>query len=62
VERVCQDAVNDGFDFVEAYTAVEFTETTHHYVGFLEMYEKCGFNKCDERNGKVVVRKSLKQD
>jgi len=60
VERVCKDAADDGFDFVEGYTAIKFTDTTHHYVGFLEMYEKCGFTKYAERDGKVVMRKVLK--
>jgi ribosomal protein S18 acetylase RimI-like enzyme len=59
LERVCKDAADDGFDFVEAYTAVEFTDTTQHFVGFLDMYMKCGFNICAERDGKVVVRKVL---
>ena len=59
VERVCEDAARDGFDYVEAYTAKELTDVTHHYVGFLEMYEKCGFHKCAEREDKVVVRKAI---
>jgi len=60
VERVCKDAADDGFDFVEAYTDVEFTDTTHHYVGFPAMYKKCGFNRCAEHEGKVVMRKTLR--
>ena len=57
VERVCQDAAADGFDFVEAYPNKEYTELSH--VGHLTMYEKCGFIKCAEQDGKVVVRKAL---
>ena len=60
VERVYKDAANDGFNFVEAYTSMELVDTTHQYVGFLKMYEKCGFVPCAERDGKIVVRKSLK--
>ena len=60
VERVCKDVADDGFDFVEAYTSLELVDTTHHYVGFLAMYEKCGFIICAESDGKVVVRKALK--
>ena len=59
VERICKDAADDGFDFVEAYTSMELLDATHHYVGFLRMYEKCGFEKCAEREGKVVMRKAL---
>jgi len=60
VERVCEDAANDGFDYVEGYTATELMGTTHQYVGFLSMYEKCGFHRCAEQEGKIVMRKTLK--
>lgn len=60
LERVCQDAAADGFDFVEAYVNKEFTETDHEFRGPLTMYEKCGFSKYSEREGKVVMRKALK--
>lgn len=60
LERVCQDAATDGFDFVEAYVNKEFTETDHEFRGPLTMYEKCGFSKYREREGKVVMRKALK--
>jgi len=59
VERVCQDAANDGFDFVEAYAYKEFDTVPHAFRGPVAMYEKCGFIKCAEREGKVVMRKSL---
>lgn len=50
-ERVCKDAAEDGLDYVEAYV----------YNGSLmTMYEKCGFVRCAEREGHVVVRKALK--
>ena len=59
VERVCRDATDDGFGFVEAYTDDKFIDDG--YRGPLAMYEKCGFEKCAEREGKIVVRKALKQ-
>ena len=58
VERVCADATADGFDFVEAYPSVEYTELNH--TGPLAMYEKCGFTKSEEQDGRVAVRKALK--
>ncbi len=58
VERVCRDATHDGFDFVEAYTNDKFIDDG--YKGPLAMYEKCGFIKHSEQNGKIVMRKSLK--
>ena len=60
LERVCQDAATDGFDFVEAYVNRKFTVTDHEFRGPLAMYEKCGFNKQAEREDKVVMRKTLK--
>jgi len=57
-EFICADAAADGFDFVEAYANKEFEE--FECRGHLAMYEKCGFVKCAERDGRVVVRKKLK--
>lgn len=61
LERVCQDAVADGFDFLEAYVNKDFTETDHEFRGPLTLYEKCGFHKCGEQEGRVVMRKALKE-
>lgn len=58
LERVCQDAAVDGFDYVEAYPIIEYVP--YNCRGPLPMYTKCGFNITDERNGKAVVRKALK--
>ena len=58
VERICEDATADGFDFVEAYPNVEYTALDCR--GPLTMYEKCGFVKSTEQEGRVVVRKALK--
>ncbi|MDD3999496.1 MAG: GNAT family N-acetyltransferase [Bacilli bacterium] len=60
VKRVCKDAADDGFDYVEAYVNKEFIETNHDYRGPMAMYEKCGFDVYAERDGKVVMRKALK--
>ena len=60
LERVCKDAADDGFDYVEAYVNKEFTNTAHELRGPLAMYEKCGFTKSAEQEGRVVVRKALK--
>ena len=58
IERVCQDAAADGFDFVEAYPNKEFVSID--CKGPLAMYEKCGFSIRAQREGRVVVRKALK--
>ena len=60
VERICKDAADDGFDFVEAYVNKNFTDTAHEFRGPLAMYEKCGFTRSAEREGRIVVRKALK--
>ena len=57
LERVCKDAADDGFDFVEAY--VNEVHSAVDFRGPLPMYEKCGFRKCAGREGRVVVRKAL---
>ena len=59
VEYVCADAAADGFDFVEAYPKLDYTSVD--FVGPLALYEKCGFEKCAERDGKIVMRKELKK-
>ena len=58
VERVCEDAARDGFNFVEAYASREYEALD--FRGPVAMYEKCGFCSCAEREGKIVMRKALK--
>ncbi len=58
LERVCRDAAADGFDFVEGYANQEYAPID--FRGPLAMYEKCGFTKGAEREGRVVVRRALK--
>jgi len=58
VERVCADAADEGFDFVEAHTNVKYAAPD--FSGPLAMYEKCGFEVYGEREGRVTVRKALK--
>ena len=60
VERVCRDAAEDGFDFVEAYVNKEFPDPVREFMGLQAMYEKCGFSVYAEQNGKIVMRKALK--
>ena len=56
-ERVCKDAAADGLDFVEAYADINITADAR---GPLAMYEKCGFYRYAEREGRAVMRKALK--
>ena len=59
VERVCQDAVKDGFDFVEAYPNKEFIDEAEDFMGPASLYEKSGFTVYHETEQKLVMRKRL---
>jgi len=52
IERVCRDAADDKFDFVEAYVEKKSV--------YMAMYEKCGFIKFAKRKGRIVMRRALK--
>ena len=58
LECVCKDAADDGLDFVEAYVNKPLID--YDFRGPLAMYEKCGFDKHAEREGRIVMRKALK--
>jgi GNAT superfamily N-acetyltransferase len=57
VEYICGDAAKEGYDFIEAYTDENFIDDG--YRGPLAMYEKCGFIKHGEHEGKIVLRRKL---
>jgi ribosomal protein S18 acetylase RimI-like enzyme len=63
--RVCGDAADEGFDFVEAYPNKEFINEFHAFMGPRSMYEKFGFTVCaeygDEYENRIVMRKALKR-
>jgi GNAT superfamily N-acetyltransferase len=52
LERVCADALQDGFDIVEAYPS--------YFGGYLEMYTRSGFRVYVETEKGIVVRKCLR--
>ena len=52
-------AAKDGFDFVEAYASR--LSTDHDCRGHFRMYEKCGFSITGEKDGRVTVRRALRQ-
>jgi GNAT superfamily N-acetyltransferase len=59
VEYVCQDAVKDGFDFVEAYPNKNFIDDAEDHMGPLELFNKNGFTIYYETEQKYVMRKKL---
>lgn len=60
LERVCQDAVKDGFDFVEAYPRKESFNEAKDCMGPVEMFRKSGFMIYAETADNLVMRKMLK--
>lgn len=59
LKRVCEDALRDGFDFVEAYPNKEFINTLADCMGPVKLYEKLGFTASYEIEPKLVMRKKL---
>ena len=69
LECVCQDAVNDGFEIVEAYPNKDANNVFDNHKGHFELYKKNGFTVNREINYKYkgkydinyfVVQKNLK--
>jgi GNAT superfamily N-acetyltransferase len=61
LERVCSDAKQDGFDFVEAYPNRAFVDEAEDFMGPVELYTKSGFVLWHETEQKLVMRKSLSE-
>jgi len=62
LERVCMDAAEEGFIFVEAYPYKEGSYLSSDFGGYVEMYKKCGFDKYFETDQGIVMRKQLRQE
>ena len=64
LERVCEDAAEEGFDFVEAYPNKEFVNEFRDFMGPLGLYQQFGFSVHEECEGKYkncyVVRKPVR--
>lgn len=64
LEKVCEDAKAEGFDYIEAYPrkkrlfgkANEFS----NFQGPYKMFEQAGFTEYKKLSDKIVVRKYLK--
>jgi Acetyltransferases len=57
IEKVCADATNDGYDYVEAYPFCDDGNNAYH--GPISMYEKNGFKAGGIVYGCIVYRKYL---
>ncbi len=60
LERVCRDAVQDGFDYVEVYPYKESSYQSSDFGGHFEMYKKSGFYVSSKAEQGLVMRKQLK--
>ncbi len=60
LERVCRDAAQDGFDYVEAYPNKEFANEAEDFMGPAEVYRRSGFAVHYETDRQFVMRKQLK--
>jgi GNAT superfamily N-acetyltransferase len=60
LERVCQDAVRDGFDCVEAYPRKEAFHEAKDCMGPAGLFRKSGFTVYAETADNLVMRKMLK--
>lgn len=60
LERVCKDAADEGFEFVEAYPNKTFINVFRDFMGPLEIYKKSGFIIHEEMENIYVMRKCLK--
>jgi len=56
LDKVCLDAADDGYEYVEAYP---FVKDEYNYHGSKSMYEKNGFTVCGNDSGCTIVRKYL---
>jgi len=62
LERVCQDAARDGFDFVEGYPKKEFANEADDFKGPAELFRKNGFTVHCETGDRLVMRKEIKEN
>lgn len=61
LERVCADALADGYEAVEVYPAKQTENVTLAFTGTVHLYEKAGFIPFAEKGKTLVMRKDLKK-
>lgn len=59
LRRVCEDALKDGYEYVEAYPAVK-GKGEFDFTGPMRLYEKLGFTIGEQRGEMLIMRKKLK--
>lgn len=59
LRRVCEDALKDGYEYVEAYPAAK-GKGAFDFAGPIRLYEKLGFTILEQRGEMFIMRKNLK--
>jgi GNAT superfamily N-acetyltransferase len=57
--RVCHDAAEDGYSFVEVYPKEEKKDSVLSFTGPYKLYSKAGFEEYERIGSTVVMRKAL---
>ena len=60
LDRVCRDAADEGYSFVEAYPREQLADGSMAFSGPLKLYEKFGFEEYCRIDSTIVMRKFLK--
>lgn len=59
LNRVCDDAKLEGYDFVEAYPVEQGQQNALAFTGPIHLYEKAGFTEFSRTGTTIVMRKAL---
>ncbi len=60
LDRVCLDAKNDGYEFIEAYPTVREQHNNLAFTGPVHIYEKAGFTHFMVKETTIIMRKKLR--
>ena len=58
LRRVCEDALKDGYEYVEAYPALK-GKGEYDFTGPVKLYEKLGFTIREQHGEMLIMRKDL---
>lgn len=59
LNRVCDDAKMEGYDFVEVYPVEQMQNNVLAFTGPIHLYEKAGFTEFSRTGTTIVMRKAL---
>ena len=59
LQRICEDAKEEGFKYVEAYPVKDGGCMGMAFTGPMHMYEKAGFKVVSQNGESYIMRKTL---